>query len=219
MKLAIKALSTLLLFAPITALAAVEITNIVYDVEGADEGREWLEVTNKGGEAVDISKFKLLEAGVNHKLTIAAGSAVLAPGTSAVITQSPPTFLSEHSGFAKAVFKSSFSLSNTGETLAILNSKGGVEHTKTYVAAEKPPSPKPTAKKTSTSSKKLATSSASVEAASLPPPASQTHALLPWLLGLGGVMALGVAGVLFIPSQIGRVGETKRESDEFELEN
>src|SRR3989344_1146156 len=63
------------LAAPIPASSAVLITEIMYDLEGADQGHEWIELTNTGNAAVDIGSWRLFEQGVNHKLTLAAGAA------------------------------------------------------------------------------------------------------------------------------------------------
>jgi hypothetical protein len=137
----------LFLALPASALAAVEITGITYDVDGSDAGREWVEITNKGTQGADISKFKFLEGGVNHKIIAAQGGSVLAPGASAVIASDATTFLIEHAGEMRSIFKSSFSLSNTGESLALINPAGKVEYSTTYTAAPKPkPAPKATAK-------------------------------------------------------------------------
>ncbi|MBC7836511.1 lamin tail domain-containing protein, partial [Acetobacteraceae bacterium] len=124
---------------PGSVFAAVEITQVMYDVPGTDAGREWVTVTNKGTASVDISKFKFLEGGVNHKLILTSGSALLSSGGSAIIASNAATFLSEHPGFVGAVFKSSFSLSNTGETIALINDTGAVEHSHTYIAQKKAP--------------------------------------------------------------------------------
>ena len=48
------------------AHASVTINEIMYDLEGADTGREWVEVHNSGSEAVDLLKWKFVEGGTNH---------------------------------------------------------------------------------------------------------------------------------------------------------
>lgn len=65
--------SALLLFAcatPVSASAAVLITEIMYDLEDADGGHEWIEVTNTATSPVDIGMWRLFEQGVNHKLAL-----------------------------------------------------------------------------------------------------------------------------------------------------
>ncbi|MBP9711130.1 MAG: lamin tail domain-containing protein [Candidatus Pacebacteria bacterium] len=106
---------------PSSAFAAVQITEVMYDLGGSDGGFEWIEVTNTGDRAVDIGKWRLFESNTNHKLTLAQGqSTVLQPGASAIIADKPENFLS-HWPNAALVFDSAFSLSNTGESVALKN--------------------------------------------------------------------------------------------------
>ncbi|HVV39374.1 MAG TPA: lamin tail domain-containing protein [Candidatus Paceibacterota bacterium] len=197
------------LLTPCIALAALQITHVEYDPPGSDTGREWVEITNKGDTAVDVSKFKFLEAGVNHKLTLASGSALLAPGAAAIIASDPNTYLSDHSDSAANVFKSSFSLSNTGEELALVNASGTVEYTISYTAALKPaaaPAKKASTKTTTTKSKATSTKAIAAQATSydnsdnsgaviqsvknIPP-------MIGWAAGLAAIVALGIAGALY----------------------
>ncbi|MBC7836660.1 hypothetical protein H7X87_02675, partial [Acetobacteraceae bacterium] len=41
--------------------------------------------------------------------------------------------------------------------------------------------------------------------------------MLPWLLGLGGIVALGVAGVFLLPLQAQGAKETRGQAEEFEI--
>ncbi len=112
-----------LLFAalPVHAQAAVQITEVMYDLEGADGGFEWIEVTNTGSSAVDIGPWRLFEGNTNHKLKLVTGqSPVLAPGASAIIADRSENF-SSHWPNVALVFDSAFSLSNTGEQLSLKN--------------------------------------------------------------------------------------------------
>lgn len=123
------------LTAPATAGAAVQITEIMYDVSGTDTGREWIEVTNTGNASIDISGFKLFEANTNHALSLVQGSGTLAAGASAIIADDDTKFKIDWPGYAGALFDSSFSLSNTGETIAIKDSSLAVIDTVSYDAA------------------------------------------------------------------------------------
>lgn len=100
------------------ARAAVEITEIMYDLPGGDTGREWIEVTNTGSEPVDLSQYKLLESTTNHGLAD-TGGAVLAPGASVILADDPLKFRVDWPAFLGPVVNTVFSLSNTGETLSI----------------------------------------------------------------------------------------------------
>lgn len=224
-----------LLFFPSIAWAAVEITHVEYDLPGSDEGREWVEITNKGTAEIDLSGFRFLEGGTKHKLTLAQGSWVLASGASAVIASDATTFLSEHPGFAESIYKSSFSLSNTGETIALINTSGAIENSLTYKATPvqktipPPASPKSsTAKSSSSSSAKKSSGNTATAAAPVFAQVDDTpgleHSTQPamvwWYAGLAGIIALGVAGVVYArlqPTRLAATPETKRPSEEFEI--
>lgn len=109
----------LLACAALPAQAAVQITEVMYDVSGADTGREWVEVTNTGSAALDVSGFKFFEANTNHALTLFAGSGVLQPNASAIIADDPAKFKADWPNYGGTLLGSSFSLSNTGEALAV----------------------------------------------------------------------------------------------------
>lgn len=112
-------LGAILLF-PSFADAAV-ISEIMYDIEGTDTGREWIEVYNDSASDIDLSTWKLFEAGVSHKIT-STGSALLAAGMYAVLADSPEKFLADNPGFSGALFDSAFSLGNGGEAFALRDS-------------------------------------------------------------------------------------------------
>jgi len=104
------------------AYAQVAVTEIMYDLpkdSGSDGGREWLEVLNTGNEDVDISSWRLYEAEVNHKLKSFQGDTFLQAGGYAIIADNPGKFLLDWPGFSGAIFDSSFSLKNTGESISI----------------------------------------------------------------------------------------------------
>ena len=104
----------------------------MYDVPGGDSGHEWVEVTNTGSEPVDISKFKFAEGGTNHALKIISGTSTLAAGSSAIIADNAATFAADWPSYVGTLFDSTFSLSNTGETLAIKNASSSLEDSISY---------------------------------------------------------------------------------------
>ena len=50
------ALSLLVLF-PLSVAAEVQIDEVMYDVPGSDDGHEWVEVVNTGGNPLDTSDW------------------------------------------------------------------------------------------------------------------------------------------------------------------
>lgn len=98
--------------------AGVVITEIMYDLEGVDTGREWVEIQNIGAIA-DLTGWKFFESGTNHGLTLMQGSASISQNGFAVIADNTEKFLLDWPGFSGTIFDSSFSLSNTGETITL----------------------------------------------------------------------------------------------------
>lgn len=112
----------------------MQITEIMYDAPGADSGREWVEVTNLGQESADAGKYKLFENDINHGLTLVSGSATLPSGASAILADDPAKFKSDYPSYVGALFNTAFSLSNTGESLAIKNASSSVLDVATYTS-------------------------------------------------------------------------------------
>ena len=102
-----------------TAQAGVILNEIMYDVAGSDTGREWIEIYNTGGSAQNLSNWKLVENGVNHNLDLIAGSFMLEGTSYAIIADNPTSFLADYSNYTGTLLDSSFSLSNSGEYLAL----------------------------------------------------------------------------------------------------
>jgi hypothetical protein len=119
---------------PAMALASVHITNVMYDPEGADAGHEWIEIANQDSTPVNLYGYRLGEGGTNHKITVVSGTSTLLAGATAVIVTDPAEYSLEHPSFAGTVFKSSFSLSNTGETIELKDAKLSVVDSYNYTA-------------------------------------------------------------------------------------
>jgi hypothetical protein len=106
---------------PSAVSAQVIISEIMYDAEGPDDGREWVEIYNGGSENIDLSGWSFYEADTNHKLT-SENSYVLNAGSYAIIANDATQFLSEWPSLEALVLDSSFSLrskDNIGEYIAI----------------------------------------------------------------------------------------------------
>lgn len=100
------------------AHASVVINEIMYNLDGTDSKREWIEVHNAGSDSVDLSNWKLFENGTNHGLSpVASGS--VPPDGYAVIADDPSGFKGDWPQYQGILFDSSFSLSNSGETLTL----------------------------------------------------------------------------------------------------
>lgn len=129
-----------LMLLPFLLRAEIVINEIMYDPEGSDTGREWIEVYNTGASDVDLATYKLFEGNINHKLTLfnnagfpnLISSSILKTGDFAILVDNSEKFLIDFPGFTGLLFDSAFSLNNTGEPLAIIDSSGNVENNFEY---------------------------------------------------------------------------------------
>lgn len=121
------------LLIPIITQAQIKITEIMYDPEGTDTKREWIELFNSGGTSVDLSTYFFFENNVFHKL-VPQGSSILSPGEYAVIVDSVAEVIAEYKNFMGQVFDSTFSLNNTGETISIANATKEIIDTVSYTS-------------------------------------------------------------------------------------
>lgn len=111
------------------------INEIMYDASGSDDGKEWLELLNVGPISADITEWKLVENDVDHGLSLIQGPTLIGVADFAVIAEDSDVFIAEHPDFTGILFDSSFSLSNTGETLAIKDTQHVIRAEATYDAS------------------------------------------------------------------------------------
>jgi len=113
--------------------ARILINEIMYDPEGSDTGREWVEVFNSGTETIDLSSYKLFESNVNHKLSLFSSENLnISAGQFAIIADNPEKFLIDFPNFAGLLIDSAFSLNNTGEIISIIDKENNIIDTVTY---------------------------------------------------------------------------------------
>jgi len=124
----------LLCSVPSVAGAQVMMTEVMYDLEGTDTGREWIEVYNAGSSPVDMADWKLFEANTSHRLTAESASVIPAQGF-AIIADNTAKFLTDNPSFSGVLFDSTFSLSNEGETLILRDGSGTDIDSVTYSSA------------------------------------------------------------------------------------
>jgi hypothetical protein len=102
-------------------LANFEITEIMYDLEGSDAGREWLEVKNIGDQPLDLSKWFFFSDNTKHSLK-AINSSIVNAGEYAVICQNDLNFMKDWPNYNGLLFDSSWTdFSNKEETIALKN--------------------------------------------------------------------------------------------------
>lgn len=96
---------------------------------------EWIEVANRSTVSVDLTDWKFYEDTTNHSLSLVQGSAVLAPGSYAIIADNASYFLVDYPGFTGTLFDSSWgSLNNSGELIGVKDNTGVLVEQFTYLA-------------------------------------------------------------------------------------
>lgn len=124
-------IAVLFMAIPLGASARIVISEIMYDLEGGDSKREWIEVYNDGADT-DISTWRFVENGKNHKLSTVLGTGVLKANTAAIIADNAEIFQSDYPNYSGLLFDSSFSLKNTGEELTLQDDAGVTVDSVTY---------------------------------------------------------------------------------------
>jgi hypothetical protein len=114
-------ISTLPVMASAQTTGAIKINEIMYNPPGADTNHEWLELCNNDTKDINITGWKFYEADANHRLTPVQGSMIIPVNGYAIIADDATTFLNEHPECNCTVIDSTFSLSNTGEYIALKN--------------------------------------------------------------------------------------------------
>jgi len=92
--------------------ARIFINEIMYNPQGSDESREWVEIYN-GGDAVNLEGWKLNTGGTNHSLSLIQGSFILPAASYAIIANSTSTEAIVDPSYRGNFYRASFSLRNT----------------------------------------------------------------------------------------------------------
>ena len=124
---------------PVAAQASIEISEIMYDPQGADSSREWVEIHNPDSATIDVSNWKFLEnsGASNHGLSVIQGVSNIGSNEYAVIVIDPAKFLSDYPSFVGNILKASFSsLNNSGSTIIIKDEAGNIADQYTYVSSQ-----------------------------------------------------------------------------------
>ncbi|MEA1997748.1 MAG: lamin tail domain-containing protein [Euryarchaeota archaeon] len=132
-KVGVVTLALLFLATPIAS--AVLITEIMYDLPGADKGLEWIEVHNPCNDSINLTGWMLYEQGTKHRLQLVQGDMTLWPLGCAIIVDKPEKWLEAHKNYTGTVIDSAFSLKNkAGEYIAIINRSLDIQHNVSYTS-------------------------------------------------------------------------------------
>ena len=115
-------------FFPVITKAQVEINEIMYDLEGADSGREWVEIFNNSTNEVNLSGWKFYD-GSNHVLNEppkngGKGLLILSAYQYAVFADKAEIFVFEHPEYEGILIDTVVALNNTEGILKLFNKEG-----------------------------------------------------------------------------------------------
>ena len=111
------------------------ITEIMYNPEGSDSKKEWVEIFNASKEDIGLIDWILVESSkkdVKHKIKLEQGDKKIKPEKYAIIAENAGEFLKNHDDFKGSVFDSSFSLNNNNEKITIKNIKEDIGFSTEY---------------------------------------------------------------------------------------
>ncbi|MCS7183842.1 MAG: lamin tail domain-containing protein [Patescibacteria group bacterium] len=106
-----------LLFFPYFAFSQILITEVMFNPEGNDKEREWIEIFNSSNQSIEIDKWKIYD-GQNHPLK---EKIILSPQEILVIVQNKDLFFKEYPNFNAKLIEANFSLKNKQGVISLLN--------------------------------------------------------------------------------------------------
>lgn len=125
-------LAIMLILTSYIKVSALYISEIMYDPNGADTGREWIEIYNDTISSVNLTTWKLLENGTNHSISSYSGGDSIPANKYAIIADNPAKFLADFPSYQGVLYDSVFSLINSGEELVLKNNSGTAIDTINY---------------------------------------------------------------------------------------
>ncbi|MDE2144506.1 MAG: lamin tail domain-containing protein, partial [Patescibacteria group bacterium] len=99
----------------------LQITEIMYNPEGSDAGKEWVEIENLDQVSIDLTKLTLRVDESNHKINKSSGFSLLPPGGYAVIADDQAAFRSLFPSYSGILADSAVSLKNSSGKIETLN--------------------------------------------------------------------------------------------------
>lgn len=122
------------------AVGPIIINEIMYDLEGADSGLEWVELKNISNEPIDLTGWKFND-GSNHLLNVppkngGQGGMIILPQGFAILADKADLFLQNHPNFSGIVIDTAMSLNNTAATLRLIDNNGNIVEEVSYSKAQ-----------------------------------------------------------------------------------
>jgi len=109
-----------------TEIPSLVFSEIMYDLDGSDSNREWVEVYNNGSESIEINgetSWRFFD-GANHTLSLYQGDLIVEPNEFIILVDNPEAFLMDYPSFTGTIIDTVISLNNTEDTLSLSNDSG-----------------------------------------------------------------------------------------------
>ena len=121
---------------PFSAKASIYINEIMYDIDGSDDKKEWVEIYNDSAGEVNLKDWRFYD-GSNHILNEppangGKGSLILPAYGYAILSSDATTTTVNYPVYSGAVIDTVMSLGNTSETLKIIDASGAIIDTVSY---------------------------------------------------------------------------------------
>ncbi len=121
---------------PFLTKASVYISEIMYDIDGSDDKKEWVEIYNDNNSEINLKDWRFYD-GSNHILNEppangGRGSLILPAYSYAILSSDATTTVANYSAYLGAVIDTVMSLGNTSETLKIIDASGTIIDTVSY---------------------------------------------------------------------------------------
>lgn len=119
-------------FFPGVIQAGILVNEIMYDLPGSDDGREWVEIKNDGAAAFDLKDFRFFNKEGGHLIkTYGSAGTVIESGALVVLSDVPDKFLADWPNFVGILLDSSFSLVQS-DTVGIKDENGNIVDSVSY---------------------------------------------------------------------------------------
>jgi len=121
---------------PFSAKASVYISEIMYDIDGSDDKKEWVEIYNDTAGEINLKDWRFYD-GSNHILNEppangGRGSLILPAYSYAILSSGATTTVVNYSAYSGTVIDTVMSLGNTSETIKVIDASGAIIDTVSY---------------------------------------------------------------------------------------
>ncbi|MEM2874381.1 MAG: lamin tail domain-containing protein [Candidatus Nanoarchaeia archaeon] len=116
----------------VNSAAAIQISELMYDPACKEPDGEWLELYNNDSSAINLTGWKIFESGYNRNLILIDGTFLLEPNDYIIVAKNATFFKINFPNYSKSLLQSTFSFSNSGELVQLIDADGNVVDSVNY---------------------------------------------------------------------------------------